>query len=99
MIFVDCYTSWCGPCKMYNAIFESIANNYTNQECHFGRIDVDKATDLGNNYRISKLPTTFIIKQNQIVATAVGVLQNQTLKALVDQYKAKSPKIRTFGIA
>ena len=73
-------------------IFESIANNYTNQECHFGRIDVDKATDLGNNYRISKLPTTFIIKQNQIVATAVGVLQNQTLKALVDQYKAKSPK-------
>ena len=77
---------------MYNAIFESIANNYINQECHFGRIDVDKATDLGNNYRISKLPTTFIIKQNQIVATAVGVLQNQTLKALVDQYKAKSPK-------
>ena len=84
--------SWCGPCKMYSAIFERIANNYTNQECHFGRIDVDKATDLGNKYRISKLPTTFIIKQNQIVATAVGVLQNQTLKALVDQYKAKSPK-------
>ena len=50
MIFVDCYTSWCGPCKMYSAIFESIANNYTNQECHFGRIDVDKATDLGNKY-------------------------------------------------
>jgi len=38
------------------------------------------------------MPTTFIIKQNEIVAKAVGIIEESTLKALVNQYKATATK-------
>ena len=34
------------------------------------------------------LPTTLIIKNNKIVAKAVGLIREETLRALVNQYKA-----------
>ena len=78
-----------GPCKRYRLIFEKVANDYTNKECHFGRIDIDQAgEDIATKYGVNTLPTTLIIKNNKIVAKAVGLIREETLRALVNQYKA-----------
>ena len=80
---------WNGPCKRYRLIFEKVANDYTNKECHFGRIDIDQAgEDIATKYGVNTLPTTLIIKNNKIVAKAVGLIREETLRALVTQYKA-----------
>ena len=80
---------WNGPCKRYRLIFEKVANDYTNKECHFGRIDIDQAgEDITTKYGVNTLPTTLIIKNNKIVAKAVGLIREETLRALVNQYKA-----------
>lgn len=80
---------WNGPCKRYRLIFEKVANDYTNKECHFGRIDIDQAgEDIATKYGVNTLPTTLIIKNNKIVAKAVGLIREETLRALVNQYKA-----------
>ena len=80
---------WKGPCKRYRLIFEKVANDYTNKECHFGRIDIDQAgEDIATKYGVNTLPTTLIIKNNKIVAKAVGLIREETLRALVNQYKA-----------
>jgi len=57
---------WNGPCKRYRLIFEKVANDYTNKECHFGRIDIDQAgEDIATKYGVNTLPTTLIIKNNK----------------------------------
>jgi len=80
--------SWSGPCKLYRSTFAKVANDYPSQACYFGYVDID---DLGAQvtakYGVRAAPTTLIIKYNTIVATAVGRLEETTLKALVDQYK------------
>lgn len=61
----------------------------SNKECHFGRIDIDQAgEDIATKYGVNTLPTTLIIKNNKIVAKAVGLIREETLRALVNQYKA-----------
>jgi len=81
--------SWSGPSKLYRLTFEKVANNYTSDECYFGYADVD---DLGDQvtakYGVHEVPTTLIIKNSEIVAKAVGLIREETLKALVNQYKA-----------
>mgnify|MGYP002278420211 CR=1 FL=1 len=31
LIFIDCYTSWCGPCKMVGPIIEELATEFEGQ--------------------------------------------------------------------
>ncbi|WP_417020613.1 hypothetical protein, partial [Alistipes shahii] len=52
--------------------------------------DIDQ--QIRTKYGVNEMPTTFIIKQNEIVAKAVGIIEESTLKALVNQYKATATK-------
>ncbi|MES2396180.1 MAG: OmpA family protein [Bacteroidota bacterium] len=61
MIFLDCYTSWCGPCKwmeknVYNN--DSVADFYnSNFICVKMDMEKDEGFDLAKNYNISTYPT------------------------------------------
>lgn len=67
-IFMDCYTSWCGPCKqMMQKIFpQKEAGNYFNKKFVCVKYDVEKGegVDLGNRYGITVVPTFVIIDSN-----------------------------------
>ena len=87
------WAPWHGPSRMYASRFEKVAEWYTNEECYFGKInfeDIDQ--QIRTKYGVNEMPTTFIIKQNEIVAKAVGIIEESTLKALVNQYKATATK-------
>ena len=87
------WAAWHGPSRMYASRFEKVAEWYTNEECYFGKInfeDIDQ--QIRTKYGVNEMPTTFIIKQNEIVAKAVGIIEESTLKALVNQYKATATK-------
>lgn len=78
--------SWCGPCKMYFPIFlnYAVACQYT--DVAFGYYDVEDNEELAVEYGIRHLPTTIFIRDKQLEALATGVLQTETLDALVEQY-------------
>lgn len=87
---------WNGPSKMYKPLFDKVANDYTNKECHFGCIDIDQAEkDIAAKYGVTLIPTTLIIKNDQIVAKAAGLITEETLRVLINQYKAAATKRRS----
>lgn len=55
LIFLDCYTSWCGPCKMMaNTVFpQEVVGNFMNPKYVCIKIDMEKGKDRNwlRNYR------------------------------------------------
>lgn len=64
LIFLDCYTSWCGPCKMMaNTVFpQETVGNFMNPRYVCIKIDMEKGEgpELAKKLQISAYPT-FII--------------------------------------
>ena len=67
-IFVDCYTVWCGPCKvMARDVFTDPAvGDYFNENFINVKIDMEKGEgiDLKNHYEIAAFPTFLYLDQD-----------------------------------
>ena len=78
-VLIDFYADWCGPCKMFSPIIESVANE--NEDIKVVKIDVDNAQDLAIKYQVMSIPTVVVIKDGQEVNRNVGVVsKNQVLE-------------------
>ena len=67
-IFIDCYTSWCGPCKMLAAkIFPDLkVGEYMNNEFVNFKIDMEKGEgiELRSQFKVNAYPTLLILDSN-----------------------------------
>lgn len=68
---IDFYATWCGPCKMLEPIFATLADKIP--EVQFGRVDVDNAQDVAMEYRVTAMPTCIFFKNGEKLDTIVGV--------------------------
>ncbi len=64
MVFVDCYATWCGPCKyMSNVVFPTEeAGYYFNKRFICIKYDIDTETGaaIARKYRVQAVPTFLI---------------------------------------
>lgn len=68
MIFIDCFTTWCGPCKyMSKNIFtnDSVADFY-NQNFINAKIDMEKGEgiDIAKKFKVQNYPTMLYLKSD-----------------------------------
>lgn len=85
VIFLDAYTSWCGPCKkMASEVFtNNEVADYFNANFINAKIDMEKGEgpELAKLYKVKAYPTLlFIDAQGKIVSTKVGA---QDVKSLL----------------
>ena len=73
LIFIDCYTSWCGPCKMVGPIIDELATEFEGQVI-IGKCDVDENSDMAAEYGIRNIPTVLFFKNGEIVDKQVGAV-------------------------
>lgn len=76
-IFVDCYTTWCGPCKMMaNTVFkEANVAEYFNKTFINVKIDMEKGEgiELKKTFAVKAYPTfVFVAPNGEIVNRVVG---------------------------
>lgn len=71
LVFMDCYTSWCGPCKnMLNNVFTlPEAGEFMNAAFVCVKYDMEKGEgmDLGKRFGVKAYPTFFIIRPDGTV--------------------------------
>lgn len=77
MLFIDCYTSWCGPCKMMaTRVFpQKKVGDYFNEHFVSIKIDMEKGegTDLKNKFGVKAFPTfLFLDSDGKEVNRIVG---------------------------
>lgn len=68
LVFLDCYTTWCGPCKqMANDVFPTKeAGDYFNKNFVNIKIDMEKGEgiELAKKYSVAAYPTFLILDAN-----------------------------------
>ena len=88
-IFLDCYTSWCGPCKMMaNEVFTlKEAGDDFNKNFVCVKTDMEKGGGpaIGKQYGVDAYPTFLIINANgKLMHKVVGAMPLEKLIESVD---------------
>lgn len=94
LVFVDCYTTWCGPCKMLSrtSFPKAVAGEYFNPRFVSVQIDMEKGEGpaLAKKWGISSYPTMMVLTADgEVLGTIVGFRQAEQLvsdvKAIVEK--------------
>ena len=77
-ILVDCYATWCGPCKMLSPIIDSLSEKI--KDTKFYKLDVDSAPEISMKYGIMSIPTLLLFKDGELDNTMVGLRSEEELE-------------------
>lgn len=92
MIFLDCYTSWCGPCKALaaNVFPTKEVGDYMNPKFVCIKIDMEKGEgpELNRKFQVSAYPTMIIFNKD---GGEIGrVIGGGNVESFLSRVKAKS---------
>lgn len=82
-VLVDFFATWCGPCKMMAPFVEKLAEEF-DQKLKVGKVDVDQDPVLAQSFNVETIPTIMIFKNGEIVASHIGAMPYDLLKAFVE---------------
>lgn len=69
-VVLDCFATWCGPCKRIAPVFEKMAGEFP--YILFLKADTDFASDIADTFQVNALPTFVFIKDGRVVDRVEG---------------------------
>ncbi|KAI0380162.1 thioredoxin-domain-containing protein [Hypomontagnella monticulosa] len=66
VVMLDCFATWCGPCKAIAPILANHSNDEQFKDIFFAKIDVDELPDLSQELGITAMPTFMLFKDGEM---------------------------------
>ena len=81
-VLLDFYADWCGPCRMVSPIVEEIAKE--NPQYLIGKINVDKESELAEQFHVLSIPTLVVIKDGNVISQSSGAKPKAEILAMLN---------------
>ncbi|QDS73530.1 Thioredoxin amt13 [Venturia effusa] len=85
LLVLDCFATWCGPCKVIAPQVVKFSDKFTN--ARFYKLDVDDVPDVAQELGIRAMPTFLLFKDGEKVAEVVGANPKALEAAIEKNYK------------
>jgi len=85
LLVVDCYTDWCGPCKMIYPELQKL-DDELGDKARFVKLNCNQANkELAKGMGVKSVPTFFLYKEGEMVDMMTGA-KIDALRALIDKH-------------
>jgi thioredoxin 1 len=86
LALVDFWAAWCGPCRMFEPIFEEVSERHP--DAMFGTVDTEEQPDLAAAFRVSSVPFLLVMRDGLVLYAKPGALSVDALDDLVARTRA-----------
>jgi len=84
LMVLDCFATWCGPCKVIAPQVVKLSDKYPN--ARFFKLDVDEVADVAKELGIRAMPTFLLFKGGDKIAEVVGANPKALEAAIESNY-------------
>ena len=80
-VLVDFWASWCSPCRMIAPAGEKISEEHP--DVKVCKVNIDDEQELAIKYGVMSIPTLMVVKNGEVVNTAVGLRPKEEIEELL----------------
>ena len=84
VVVVDCFTFWCGPCRMMLKVLDTLSSKVEEKIC---KIDVEQAPDIATKYGIVNVPTILFFKDGILKEKLTGMQSEASMISTIEKVK------------
>ncbi len=83
---VDFWASWCGPCRMFGPIFETVSDEIP--DVKFVKFEIDETNRrTPAKYGIRSIPSVLAFKGGELIEARSGLMDADTLTQWINELK------------
>lgn len=86
IVLIDFWASWCGPCKQFAPVFESLSEAHP--KAVFAKINTEEQQELAGHFQIRSIPTLMIFREQIIVFSQPGAIPPAALEDVLGKVVA-----------
>jgi thioredoxin 1 len=82
-VVLDCWASWCGPCKSFAPIFEAASERHSG--IVWGKLDTENQPELARMFGIRSIPTVMVFRQGILLFQQAGMLPAAAIDEIIEK--------------